>query len=65
MVMPTTHDRLALVEAGRTWRKGLQVRTSFHANVSCHTCLPAIVSDGVHLSALHHTAVLGFLSCWR
>ena len=24
MVMPTTHDRLALVEAGRTWRKGMQ-----------------------------------------
>lgn len=24
MVMPTTLDRLALVEAGRTWRKGMQ-----------------------------------------
>ena len=24
MVMPSTHERLALVEAGRTWRRGLQ-----------------------------------------
>ena len=24
MVMPTTLERLALVEAGRTWRKGMQ-----------------------------------------
>ena len=24
MVMPTTHQRLALVEAGRRWRKGMQ-----------------------------------------